>query len=112
MREKKMRARSLKLWTALLLLALASRAWAQSSDTAVAKAQTSAMPSPRKFTCNLLVAGQPESSVCTHQFVNGAIFKTISVDGMVITVGITYSPKYTSAAVKVVNNTSAPVDVI
>src|SRR5271154_6828431 len=34
MREKKMRARSLKLWTALLLLGLASRAWAQSSDTA------------------------------------------------------------------------------
>lgn len=43
---------------------------------------------------------------------NGSLTKTLSVEGLVITVGIGESPKYTRVSVRVVNNTSGPIDVI
>lgn len=71
-------------------------------------AQTSTPPPSRTIVCD-------ETSGCTHRYVNGELFKTITgPDGMVVTAGLVESSngKFFRLNVSVVNNTSATFDLM
>jgi hypothetical protein len=53
-----------------------------------------------------------ENAGCKHQFVNGGNFKTLTSDGLTVTVAVAKGRKYTRADVSVFNSTDANVDVL
>jgi len=53
-----------------------------------------------------------ESAGCTHQFVNGAKFKTLTGNGFTVTVSLWGNKKYFRADVSVLNSSTANVDVL
>ena len=52
-----------------------------------------------------------DSTVCTHEFVNGLIYKTITTDQIAITVAISSNGKVGRANLTVANKSEAPFDV-
>jgi len=73
-----------------------------------------AQNSPKTIICDLVGTGQPEENGCTHQYVNGDVYKTASIDGLLVTVGIEQDSKYKymRAIIGISNNGSKAVDVI
>jgi hypothetical protein len=73
---------------------------------------TIAQDAAKKITCDVLVPGKAESPVCTHQYLNGDLFKTATANGMVITVAVDQDSKYMTATIGMSNNGAAPVDIL
>ena len=72
---------------------------------ASAQNQTTDKPAPKVLVCN-------ESAGCSHEFIDGHKFKTMTSDGLTVTVSMMAIGKYIRADVTVMNGTTATVDVL
>ena len=73
---------------------------------------TIAQGEAKRISCDVLVPGKAESPACTHQYLNGDLFKTATANGMVITVALDQDSKYMTATIGISNNSAAPVDIL
>jgi hypothetical protein len=74
-------------------------------------AQTPASPAtPKILICNK--AAEAEHTGCTHQYIDGSFFRTITTDQMLVMVASRSNRKFAIANVTVVNNSETPLDVL